>query len=162
MNCLNWSCACRSVSRQCRSGVGVCRLTLVSDMSIVSKCQLTLVSKCRARAQPIGRYGAVLPQVFTATAATQPPPAGRQIWCAGQGARGRCAEQGVRGEDSGPRFPYGFRCRRHTRPVRGHMCGAESRWARGVPFGLSECLSLIIDSLGSLKAALLSLPIATT
>ena len=124
-------------------------------------CPRLAPSPCRLPG-PIGRYGAVLPQVFTATAATQHPPAGRQIWCAGQGARGRCAEQGVRGKDSGPRFPYGFRCRRHTRPVRGHMCGAEYRWARGVPFGLSECLSLIIDSLGSLKAALLSLPIATT
>jgi len=37
INCLNWSYACRSVSRQCRSGVGVYRLTLVSDVSIVSK-----------------------------------------------------------------------------------------------------------------------------
>ena len=51
IDCLNWSYACQSVSRQCRSGVGVCRLKLVSEVSIVSKCQLTLVSKCRAGAQ---------------------------------------------------------------------------------------------------------------
>ena len=44
---------------ECRGSVGVvsewCRLTLVSDVSIVSKCQLTLVSTCRAGAQALAR-----------------------------------------------------------------------------------------------------------
>jgi hypothetical protein len=47
------------VSRRCRGGVeevsrrsvGMCRLTLVSSVSIVSKCQLTPVSRCRAGPQ---------------------------------------------------------------------------------------------------------------
>ena len=53
-------------------------------------CPRLAPSPCRLPG-PIGRYGAVLPQVFTATAATQHPPSGARY-----GVRGRVCGAGAR------------------------------------------------------------------
>ena len=64
----------------------------------------------------------LLPQVFTATAATQHPPPGARYGVRGRVCGAECAGQGVRGGGSGPRYPYDFIDDTNTR-LRGHVRG---------------------------------------